>query len=100
MLEHNAYFVIIQGQQETFPHDITEEEQKIMGDHANYLQGLIEVGKLILAGRNLDNDKGYIILKTKSLDEAKSLMADDPSVKSGVVTPTYERYRIAFLNCD
>lgn len=100
MEDHNAYFITIRGQRETFPRDITEEEQKIMQDHFHYLQGLLEEGKLILAGRNLKNEMGYIILKTKSLSEAKALMSEDPSVKHKVVTPTFERFRIALLNCD
>ena len=51
-----------------------------------------------MAGRNLDNDSGYVILRTKSLDEAKSLMAKNFTVKSGTVIPTYHKFRVALIN--
>ncbi len=90
LTEHNAYFITIRGIREDFPINMTVEETKIMTDHIDYLQGLMEKGKLIMAGRNLENDSGYIILNTKSLDEAKTLMSNDPSVKFNVVLPTFE----------
>jgi uncharacterized protein YciI len=98
MDDHNAFFVTIRGTRESFPEDITPEEQKIMQSHFHYLQELYAEGKLALAGRNLQNGTGYIILKTQSLDEAQKLMSEDPSVNQNVVTPTFERFRIALGN--
>ncbi len=98
MTEHNAYFITIHGR-ENFPSTMTKEEEQIMQEHFLCLKGLTEINKLILAGRNLENDFGYIILKIESLDETKALMDDDPSVKSGVMNPTFYPFRVALLNC-
>ncbi len=99
LTEHNAYFITIRGCREDFPRNMTAEETKIMKDHFDYLQGLMEKGKLIMAGRNLDNDSGYIILNIKSLDEAKTLMSNDPSVKKNVIQPVFEEFRVSMLKC-
>ena len=34
---------------------------------------------------------------TKSLDEAKTLMSNDPSVTKNVVHPTFEQFRVSLL---
>ncbi|MFW9779355.1 MAG: YciI family protein [Candidatus Heimdallarchaeota archaeon] len=100
MDNHNAYFVTIRGLRESFPKDITQEEQNIMEDHFRYLQELFVKGKLAVAGRNLDDGTGYIILKTRSLNEAQMIMSQDPSVQQKVVFPSFKRFLLAVGNRD
>jgi len=64
----------------------TEADEKIMGEHFEYLKKLLAAGELVLAGPSLNEDKpfGLVILKCSSLEKAKEIMVNDPSVKSGV----------------
>jgi len=68
MTGNNVYMVIIRGRP-NFPNTMTEEEEKIMGEHFEYLKGLMAQGKLIMAGPTLDDSGGYIILNTNSEDK-------------------------------
>lgn len=99
MTGHNAYMVIIKSDGKDFANTMTEEEKTIFIDHFTYLNQLLERGILVLAGPTLDDSGGYIFLKTKSLEEAKLIMREDPSVKSGIVKPTFHEFRISLCQC-
>ena len=63
----------------------TEETYQIIEQHADFLEGLGKKGDLILAGRTLmpfDDEIffGIALLKAISLQEAKKLVANDPTV--------------------
>lgn len=66
----------------------TEENNKIMGDHFQYLKDLLEKGKLVLAGPVLNEKEpfGLLIFECENKEEAKILMENDPSVKAGIQT--------------
>ena len=63
-----------------------EEDNQIMSAHFTYLKKLLEDDKLLLAGPTLiETDPfGLIIVKTGSEQEARDLVENDPSVKSGI----------------
>ena len=61
-----------------------ESDSAFAGHMAN-MGKLVEANKLIVAGPMAKNDKNYrgiFILNTKSLDEAKEILATDPAVKA------------------
>jgi uncharacterized protein YciI len=97
MTGNEAYLVVIRGRP-NFPNTMTEEE-KILGEHFEYLKKLMEQDKLILAGPTLDDSGGYIILNTSSEDTARALMSKDPSVPSGLMNPVYHPFRVSLINC-
>ncbi|MHA1367101.1 MAG: YciI family protein [Candidatus Heimdallarchaeota archaeon] len=86
MTEVEYYIAIIKPVREDFMKNWTEADEKIMGEHFEYLKKLLAAGELVLAGPALNEDKpfGLVILKCNSLEKAKEIMANDPSVKSGV----------------
>jgi len=59
-----------------------------MSDHFEYLQDLMNHGKLYLAGPTLqENDPfGIYIFIANSLDEARQLLVNDPSIKAKIQT--------------
>jgi uncharacterized protein len=77
--------------------DSTPEEDEVMGAHFQYLKRLLEEGKLILAGPSLDPPFGIIVFEAESEEEARRLIADDPSVAAGVQTPELHPYRASLL---
>jgi uncharacterized protein YciI len=77
--------------------DSTPDEDAVMGAHFEYLKRLLDDGKLILAGPSLDPVFGLIVFEAESEDEAKQLIANDPSVASGVQTAELSPFRASLL---
>lgn len=86
MTKKNYFYVIIRPLRQDFLTNPDEEEAKIMSDHFHYLKSLLEQNKLYLAGPTLipDDPFGLIILDTESEEEARALLENDPSIKSGI----------------
>jgi uncharacterized protein YciI len=79
----------------------TPEEQRIVGEHFAYLQGLVEQGVVILAGRTLNTDEssfGIVIFNADSDEGANGVAEDDPAVRQGVMRAAVFPYRVALIN--
>lgn len=92
---HYAYF--IRPARDTFLHDATEAEMAIVGEHFAYLQRLLEMGKLVMAGRREDAKLGIGIFEVESLQEAEQIAGEDPAVKAGVFLSELAEFRIALM---
>jgi uncharacterized protein YciI len=77
--------------------DSTPEENEVMGAHFEYLKGLLEEGTLILAGPSLEPPFGIIVFEAESEEEARRLVAEDPSVKAGLQRPELHPFRASLL---
>jgi uncharacterized protein YciI len=78
----------------------TAEEEKIVGEHFAYLQGLTERGVVILAGRTLNTDEssfGIVIFRAVSEQAAREVMENDPAVRQGVMEGELFPYRVALM---
>ena len=86
MTKNDHYYAIIKPYRQDFLTNPKENEDKIMGDHFLYLKSLLKQKKLFLAGPTLitEDPFGLIILEAKTIEEAKELLENDPSVKSGI----------------
>ncbi|HEY3614581.1 MAG TPA: YciI family protein [Gaiellales bacterium] len=62
----------------------TPEQRAIVERHGEFLLGLQEQGRLLLAGRCWDGPLGIVIVTAADEAEARALLADDPSVVAGV----------------
>lgn len=79
----------------------TPEEQRIIGEHFQWLSELADKGILLLAGRTLNTDErtlGIAILQAESEEAAIVLMSQDPAVVNGVMRMEIFPYRIAILS--
>src|SRR5690242_16187036 len=79
----------------------TPEEQRIVGEHFDYLKGLTEQGVLILAGRTLNTDEssfGITVFNAESDEEASAIVEGDPAVRQGVMRAALFPYRVALIN--
>lgn len=54
--------------------------------HREYLQGLVEAGKLFRSGPFPDGSGSLIIYEAEDLAEAQVLLANDPFSKAGLIT--------------
>lgn len=86
MTTKKHFFGIIKPTREDFITNPTEEDNKIMGVHFQYLKDLLAKGKLILAGPVLNEKKpmGIFIFECETFEEAENLMKSDPSIKAGI----------------
>ena len=86
MPEKFHYFAIIRPSRSDFITNPSEDDTKIMRDHFQYLKKLLEDKHLYLAGPTLiETDPfGVLIFETKSEEEARELLINDPSVKAGI----------------
>lgn len=76
----------------------TDREQEVVDAHFEYLQGLLQQGSVLMAGRTLTEDEntfGIVVLETESDESATRLMEGDPAVKGGVMTAQLFPYRTA-----
>lgn len=66
----------------------TESEASVIGEHFRYLQGLVEQGVVLMAGRTLNTDEksfGIAVFVAASEAEADELMRKDPAIEQGIM---------------
>lgn len=80
-----SYLVKLIGTREGWPEKMTDNEKRIMGEHFLYLKELTLKGKVLMAGPVFD-EFGLIVLRVSGEDEAREIMAAEPSVAQGVHT--------------
>ena len=89
-----VYF--IEPTRTTFLQDATETENAKIEEHFRYLQHLLADGKLILAGRTLqDQPLGLVIFEAPDQAAAQSIFENDPAVKAGIFKGRVVPYKVA-----
>ena len=91
------YFVKLIGTREGWPENMTPDEERIMSEHYRYLLDLVAKKKAFLVGPVFDPVFGLIVLRTKSAEEAKEIMDNEPSVVQGVHTYELHPMRVSLL---
>lgn len=76
----SSLFVILYKQGPAWKEGVPMRQQEAIIPHFKYMKKLFEEGIILDAGATLDEPGGVVILKAKDLDEAKAIMAADPSV--------------------
>ncbi len=81
----------------------TEEVNKTVSEHFNYLKRLHEKGVMKLVGKtdyNIDHDdnRGYAIFETENESKAIEIMDNDPCIIRGVMRAKLHPFRIALYN--
>ncbi len=86
MSDVKHFFGVIKPTRDDFITNSTKEDNRIMGEHFQYLKDLLAKGKLILAGPVLNEKKpmGILIFECGSFEEAEALLKNDPSVEAGI----------------
>jgi uncharacterized protein YciI len=79
----------------------TDQDGQIVSRHFRRLQQLHKEGKVILAGRTLnDSDAsqfGVVILKVNSESEARKIMEEDDAVKEKIMTAQLFPFSVALI---
>ncbi|MDR2855619.1 MAG: YciI family protein [Methanomicrobiales archaeon] len=93
MQEDKKYFAaILASPRPTFPMDMSDEEQKIMEEHAIFWETLLHSGQGVITGPILDpkGAYGFGVVIADSVEDASSLLENDPAQKIS----TYEIYQM------
>ena len=79
----------------------TEDTNRIVGEHFNYLKSLHEEGVVKFVGKtdyDIDHtdNRGISIFEATDLDAANKIMLNDPCIKNGVMTAVIHPFKIVF----
>jgi uncharacterized protein len=62
------------------------EERAVFDEHGTWLEARSAEGRVLFAGRCYDGPFGLVVLDVADEDEARRLVAQDPSVREGLQT--------------
>ena len=79
----------------------TEKDEQIVGRHFRRLQQMHKEGRVILAGRTLNESDpsqfGVVIFEADSVDEARKVMEADDAVKEQIMTAQLFPFSVALI---
>ena len=78
----------------------TKKEDEIINHHFLRLKKYTEEGKVLLAGRTLNEDEsgfGIVIFEAESEISAKQFMENDPAISEGMMEGRLFPYRVALM---
>jgi uncharacterized protein len=80
------YFFKLIPPRTTFPHDITDEEKRLMEAHSRYFDEHFAAGRLLIYGPVMATSGafGLAVLEVDSEAEARRFGEGDPSVRAGL----------------
>jgi uncharacterized protein YciI len=80
------FFMTLLPPRPTFPADITDDEKRLMGEHARYCQEQFAAGRLLTYGPVMaaGGAFGMAVLEAADETEARQFAEGDPSVKAGM----------------
>jgi uncharacterized protein YciI len=83
---------------EDFAATMTEDEQRVWGEHADRLSRALDEGTLILAGPTLGRiNTGICVFEAPDEAAALAYMNEDPTIASGIARGELRGFRAAFL---
>ena len=80
------YFFKLIPPRSTFPHDMTDEERRLMDEHSRYFQEHFAAGRILLYGPVMATGGafGLAVLEVENEQEARRFGEGDPSVSAGL----------------
>ena len=79
----------------------TIRDNEIVGKHFRRLQQLKKEGRVVMAGRTLNDTEpsqfGIVILEVASREEARTIMDEDDAVKEKIMTADLFPFRVALI---
>jgi hypothetical protein len=92
------FISILRLKREDFLTTMTPAEEAVMAKHREYVQNLINDGKVILAGAGLEGTLGLVLIyRVDSAIEARRHFYNDPAVIAGIGYPELHPFQIGYL---
>ncbi len=93
--EHAHTLVTLTPVRPGFPGDLTPHEQAVVDAHFLYVKSLVDDGRVLFAGRTLEDPVGLILHDDADLDAVRALTDADPVVREGLMRATVQAFRLA-----
>lgn len=97
MMQKKFYFAQLLGTRPGWPERMTADEERVMGEHFEYLKRLVGEKKVLMAGPVMEPVFGLIVLAVGSEQEARQVMDNEPSVVAGVHTYELHPMHVSLL---
>jgi uncharacterized protein YciI len=78
---------------QAFVEQASPEQRAVFDEHGTWLEARFAEGRVLFAGRCYDGPFGLVVLDVADEDEARRLVAQDPSVREGVQTAELYPFR-------
>ena len=92
------WMYFLHAPREDFAATMTDEEQRVWGEHFERLQRLLAEGVLVLAGPTMGRvNTGINVFEAEDEAAARRIMEEDPAVASGIATGELRPFRVALL---
>ena len=92
------WIAFLHAPREDFAATMTEEEQRVWGEHFERLQRLHAEGSLILAGPTLGPiNTGICVFEADDEEAAQRFVDEDPTVAGGYVRAELRPFRLSLL---
>lgn len=78
------------------PNDAPPLSHEVLEAHRQYLQGLLDDGKLVAAGPIVDPPEGLVIFDAEDAAAARVIADADPAVSEGGQRATLREWTVAF----
>jgi uncharacterized protein YciI len=67
---------------------LASRQQPLWDEHAAFMDGLFDEGRIVLAGPYADLSRVLIIVQARDTQEASALLRDDPWEAAGILVPS------------
>jgi uncharacterized protein YciI len=92
------WIYFIHTPREDFAATMTDEEERVWGEHFERLKRLLAEGTLILAGATLGRiNTGIAVIEAPDEAAARRMMEEDPTIASGLATGELRPFRASLL---
>ncbi|MDF1667096.1 MAG: YciI family protein [Planctomycetota bacterium] len=99
--EYKHFFGKLLGTRPSWPGDMTDSEQAVMGQHFQYLSRLVEEGKVLMAGPCFESPPfGMVIIRATDEEEALAILQSDPSVVAGLHSANCTEFHLSLWAGD
>ena len=92
------WIYFLHAPREDFAATMTDEEQRVWGEHFTRLQRMMAAGVLVLAGPTLGRvNTGIAVFEAEDEAAARRIMEEDPAIASGIATGELRGFSTALL---
>lgn len=93
-MEAQKYFMVMNSPGANWLKNVSFREQPEISKHVEYMEDLLQKGKLVMGGPFTDNTGGVELLSVATLTEAQQIVDKDPAVKSGVLVAVIKEWYV------
>jgi uncharacterized protein YciI len=83
----STLFLVFRDPGRSWVPGVPTRQQPLWDEHAAFMDGIFEQGRIVLAGPYADFTRALVILKARDAEEVSTLLRDDPWEKAGILVP-------------